>query len=457
MKKSILFGLFLALALLPAFLFASPVDGGKAYKAAVRFGATIGVRDARLVHTMTTPDGTPTLYIYCYDNGYSVIAADDKSVPVVGFSDNGPIEWTCVPDNMRWFLESLSAEMAAVIANPDLDSKATAPMWESLLAGEYSAPKAIVVGPLINANWSQGQYYNNLCPADASAPAGTGGHTMVGCGAMVMGQVMRYWKYPQQGQGSHSYSSSNYGTLLADFANTTYQYDLMPTRLGTSSTEEQVNAVATLLYHCGVAVDMRYGPSASTANSNYMVSALTTYFRYPATIEYHERGSLSITSWMTHLKAELDSLCPFFYGASGSYGGHVFVCDGYRDDDYLHLNWGWGGNYNGYFMVGDFNPGPYDFNSSHAVIVGIRGPELPAPPAGINHPDQIRLAVYPNPATSSVTLSGLPLGTEVRLFNALGAEVLRTLYDGTPIDLSRLHNGIYLLRTPTATAKIAKQ
>lgn len=455
MRRIVNIGLFLALMLMVTDLFAGPVDGGKRLKAVAQFGMTIGAKDGRLVHTMTASDGTPTLYVYNYDKGYAVIAADDKSVPVVGYSDEGPIVWEEVPENMRWFLESLSEEMAAVIKNPDFDNKATAPLWDVLIEGSYQPAKSVVVGPLISANWSQGTYYNSLCPADASAST-SGGHVQVGCGAMVMGQVMRYWKYPEHGQGTSTYSC-NYGTLSVNFADATYLYDSMPARLTSSSSPAQVEAVATLLYHCGVAAQMYYGPTASVANSNNMVSALSTYFKYPASIEYHERGNLNITSWMSHLKAELDSLCPFFYGASGSYGGHVFVCDGYRDDDYLHLNWGWGGGYNGYYMVGGFNPGPYDFNSSHAVIVGIRGPELPAPPVGIDVPEQTSFAAYPNPTTSMVTLAGVNFGTELRLFNALGAEVLRTQYDGCPLDLARFPCGIYLLRTPTVSVKIAKQ
>ena len=159
----------------------------------------------------------------------------------------------------------------------------------------------------------------------------------VGCGAIVMGQVMRYWRFPATGTGSHSYSS-NYGTLSANFGATTYHYENMPDKLSVVFHPDScVEAVATLLYHCGVSVNMNYGPEASVANSNRIVSALSTYFRYPTTIQYIERGNLSTTTWLNYLKNELDEGAPFMYGGSGNYGGHVWTCDGYRDDNYFQV------------------------------------------------------------------------------------------------------------------------
>jgi hypothetical protein len=295
--------------------------------------------------------------------------------------------------------------------------------------------------------WNQTRYYNNLCPADATGNVAYGGHAAVGCGALVMGQVMRYWQYPTTGTGSHSYNSSNYGTLSANFGATTYHYESMTDQLTLSNHPDScMEAIATLLYHCGVAVNMNYGPSASVANSNKIVSALSTYFRYPTTIRYIERGSLSSTAWLNYLKGELDEGAPFMYGGSGNYGGHVWTCDGYRDDNYFHFNWGWGGQQNGYFAL--TNCSSYGFNSNHAIIIGIRGPELPE---SIEELNSQNINLYPNPANEILNITSSETISEIEIVNAMGQVVKRidVNADNVACNVEDLTRGVYVVRIST--------
>jgi hypothetical protein len=275
-----------------------------------------------------------------------------------------------------------------------------------------------------------------------------------------MGQIMRYWQFPTTGKGSHSYNSNNYGTLSANFDATTYDYANMPDRLTAASHPDScVLAVATLLYHCGVAINMNYGPSASSCNSNKIVSALPNYFRYPATVRYIERGSLSLATWLNYLKGELDARAPFMYGGSGNYGGHVWTCDGYRDDDYFHFNWGWGGQQNGYYTI--TNCSSYGFNSHHAIIIGIRGPELPPDAVGEHHEEDIK--VFPNPSNGKVYVSAewQPV-VEVQVFDLFGRMLLHESVGEQEfsVDLSGYNAGVYILRLVTGdgvkTSKIVK-
>lgn len=205
-----------------------------------------------------------------------------------------------------------------------------------------------------------------------------------------------------------------------------------------------VEAVATLLYHCGVAVNMNYGPAASVCNSNRIVSALSTYFRYPTTVQYIERGSLSTTAWLNYLKGELDEGAPFMYGGSGNYGGHVWTCDGYRDDNYFHFNWGWGGQQNGYYAL--TNCSSYGFNSNHAIIIGIRGPELPD---AIGEHNMMNLKVFPNPSNGIVYVSAesQPV-SELQVFDIFGKMLFHKSIDDREfsVDLSDYSAGTYILR-----------
>ena len=411
-------------------------------------------------------DGSgPSFYVVNFDaEGFVIVAGDDRVQPILAFSDEGAFVAENMPAHIRFFLDGYTEEIQYIVDNQQQVDETIQQQWESLLSNAIPAQKDgdVVVGPLLGDNkWNQTMYYNDLCPADASGNAAYGGHAAVGCGAIVMGQIMRYWQFPKTGNGSHSYNSNNYGPLFANFGATTYDYENMPDRLTTASHPDScVLAVATLLYHCGVAVNMNYGPAASVCNSNYIVAALPNYFRYPATVRYIERGNLSLTTWLNYLKGELDERAPFMYGGSGNYGGHVWTCDGYRDDDYFHFNWGWGGQQNGYFAL--TNCSSYGFNSNHAIIIGIRGPELPPDAVGENSVEN-DIRIFPNPSKGNVYVcaESEPV-LELQVFDLFGRMLLHEsrVEKEFSIDLSGYNAGIYMLRLVTnngiKTSKIIK-
>ena len=390
----------------------------------------------------------PSFYVVNFEpDGFVIVAGDDRVQPILAFSDEGTFVTENTPDHIQFFLDSYTDEIQYIIDNQSSNNTTITQQWEALLSGNVLSPKdgEVVVGPLLGNNqWNQTKYFNNLCPADATGNSVYGGHVAVGCGAIVMGQVMRYWRFPTTGTGSHSYSS-NYGTLSANFGATTYHYENMPDKLSVVFHPDScVEAVATLLYHCGVSVNMNYGPAASVANSNRIVSALSTYFRYPTTIQYIERGSLSTTTWLNYLKNELDEGAPFMYGGSGNYGGHVWTCDGYQDDNYFHFNWGWGGQQNGYYAL--TNCSSYGFNSNHAIIIGIRGPELPQS-IGENNVKAIK--AYPNPTHGLVRIQTEGQSVvEVQVFDLFGKMLFQQSVseDDFSVDLSNYSTGTYLLR-----------
>ena len=469
LKFPVFFVLFLMLL---ASVSAKPVDGTTARTVAARFFAM------KYHHTLETLTPTiayaapslrcensagPSFYAVNFNaEGFVIVAGDDRVQPILAFSDEGPFVTENMPEHIRFFLDGYSEEIQYIVDNQQYADEVAQQKWADLLSEDTPVPKEgnVVVGPLLSDNkWNQTKYYNDLCPADATGNSAYGGHAAVGCGAIVMGQVMRYWHYPSTGTGSHSYTSSNYGILSANFAATTYHYESMPDRLTVVHHEDScVEAIATLLYHCGVAVNMNYGPAASVCNSNNIVSALSTYFRYPTTVQYIERGNLSLSVWLNSLKGELDEGAPFMYGGSGNYGGHVWTCDGYQDDDYFHFNWGWGGQQNGYFTLTSCSS--YGFNSNHAIIIGIRGPELPST-VGEQGGGKVRL--FPNPTNGSVYVraESQPV-SEVQVFDMFGKILFHKNVDEQEfsIDLSGYNAGTYILRllskTGVETRKIVK-
>lgn len=388
----------------------------------------------------------PGYYIFNFNPGFVVISADDLLGGVLGFSEDGFFDNADAPEAMLELLDGYGNTIAAAPAEPAYKTLSQ-PAPKSIHAGN------VVIGPLVTTKWAQTGYYNSKCPED---PNGSSGHAQVGCGALVMGTIMRYWQYPVHGVGSKTYNCNfsaygygDYGTLSVNFAEATYDYANMPDKLNYKSTEEQVDAVSTLLYHCGVACGMAYGPKASTSQSGNIVSALKTYFSYPDSVVYTEKQFYSDAEWLALLQQELNDRAPFMYGASGSYGGHVFICDGYRDDNYFHLVWGWGGSYDGYFAIGDFTPGPYDFNNNHAAILRIRGPQLPS--SVTDAQQAISVTITPNPARELVEVTADDEILSLSLLSLTGAQLL-TAENTSTLNVSALPSGTYLLRVTTSAS-----
>lgn len=399
----------------------------------------------------------PSFYVVNFSSeGFVIVAGDDMIEPILAFSDEGSFVAENIPAHIRFFLDGYTECIQHIVDNKEYDAT-TQQQWDTWLSESSIVPKDgdVVVGPLLRGNkWKQTRYYNDLCPADATGNVAYGGHAAVGCGAIVMGQVMRYWRFPTTGYGSHSYSS-NYGTLSANFGATTYHYENMIDQLTlTNHPDSCVEAIATLLYHCGVSVNMRYGAEASVSNSNNIVSALSTYFQYPATIQYIERGSLSTSVWLDYLKSELDDGAPFMYGGSGSNGGHVWTCDGYRDDNYFHFNWGWGGQQNGYYTL--TNCSSYGFNSNHAIIIGIRGPELPV---NIEEQSSQDITIYPNPTNNILNITSSETISEIEIVNLMGQVVRKidVISDNAVCDVKDLTSGVYVVRIHTEGTVVSQR
>jgi hypothetical protein len=185
-----------------------------------------------------------------------------------------------------------------------------------------------------------------------------------------MAQIMKYWNYPTKGTGKHSYNHSTYGNLSADFGVTTYQWAQMPNSV-TSPNE----AVATLMYHCGVSLDAEYGPSTTSAFNPR--DALVQYFNYSSNAMLVNRSGFTTSEWVNLLKSELDLRHPIWYTGGNSLVAHSFICDGYQDVDYFHFNWGWSGSSDGYFYLGNLNPGWYTFNENQFALLNLVPENLP--------------------------------------------------------------------------------
>ena len=323
----------------------------------------------QLVYTGTATDGSDCYYVFSLQpRGFVIVAADERAEPILGYSYDNPFSLDGMPENGRYWLDQYGQQIKMAVDNGELPSTEIAERWSLLKSGQAMPSRSVTaVSPLIQTTWNQDNYYNLLCPADASGP---GGHVYAGCVATALAQIIRYWQWPNQGFNSHSYDHSTYGTLSVDFNSATYNYNNMPNSLSSSSTSTQKNAVAKLIYHCGVAVDMDYSTIGSSAFFFPVPSVLYNYFAFEDNGTYVYKSDYSDSDWANLLKQELNNARPVFYSGQGS-GGHAFVCDGYDNSGNFHFNWGWGGYNDGYFALNALTPGSYNYSQDQEAIIGI--------------------------------------------------------------------------------------
>ena len=254
-----------------------------------------------------------------------------------------------MPDGLRYILNAIIDSRAGRtgVASPQVAAE-----WQLVAnTGRMISRYGNRAGTyLVITKWDQSSPYNLFCP---EYPGGPGGRCYAGCVATAMSQIMKYWNHPLQGQGSLTYNSGGsqgypyFPGLSANFGETTYDWDNMPISLSNSSTQVQKEAVARLMYHCGVSVRMNYAPDGSGANSQDVPGAISNYFKYTNQSVRRDRGNYSYADWFRMLKEQIDMGWPVYYSgcdaSTPTPGCHAFVCDGYDDAGLMHWNFGWGG------------------------------------------------------------------------------------------------------------------
>ncbi len=294
---------------------------------------------------LRTLSGDKARYYYIYNRGsnagFVIIAGDDELTPYIGYATTGQVLEQDMPEQLRAFLQACQERIDELTSSVGLRS--------SLRPTPLTATEPAQIAPLLgNIQWNQGAPWNN------QTPVVDGEHTPVGCVATAYTQVMRYYQWPTQGEGTFSYTEKRSDRQHSvDYGATTYDWEHMPERYDDPSqaTEEETKALSTLAYHAGVAVEMMYAPGGSGSYMPYVDRALRDHFRYDKRVSFKSRANYTQASWEQLLRNELIAARPIVYSGTGSGGGHAFVCDGYDMEGLFHINWGWGGMSDGYFNL----------------------------------------------------------------------------------------------------------
>lgn len=358
---------------------------------------------ANLTYTKTEADNTIDFYVFNISPGpgFVIVSGDDNVIPVLAYSTESNFNSNFNHVGLNDWVKKVSSIIYHTIQSNILADDRINNLWSAYRQGLVpGSQKTGGIGPLCSTTWDQENdlsspppyIYNQYCPFNNTDNQ----RALTGCVATAMAQIMKYWNYPPHGTLSHSYDDSqasgfthNYGTQTADFASTNYDWTHMPNALttGNSSAEQtQDAAVGTLMYQCGVSVEMDYGDDNENGSGAFVLqseaggspsaqSAFATYFGYNAnTLQGATESNYTSSAWTNLIEGELNAGRVVQYEGDDNGAGHTWVCDGYDASDNLHMNWGWNGSADGFFVINNLNAGGYNFNQNDAALIGIQPP-----------------------------------------------------------------------------------
>ena len=291
------------------------------------------------------------------NEGYVIAAGDDCAPAILGYADEGYINVDSMPVNLQSWLEEYAQQIQFMQENG----------FASLKAPKLTSNYA-VIPPLMTTTWDQQDPYNQNCPDFFSY-----GKCVTGCVATAMAQVMYYHRANSVAQTTAQIPAYDCRTMWLNGSDTLghIHVDAIPAgspidwnnmldSYSGSTTATQKQAVANLMKYCGASVRMNYANAwsgGSGAYSSDVPIALKSYFNYSdeTTLQYRSNYS-SDAAWESLVYTELSSSRPVYYSGRNSSGGHAFVCDGYDGSGYYHINWGWSGTSDGYFLLTALDP-----------------------------------------------------------------------------------------------------
>lgn len=340
-----------------------------------------------LTFTEYDQEGTPLYYRFQVgERGFILVSATDLAFPVLAYS----MESNFVTGTGADIICSQYKATLSNLVKKAVGTKSSNKAWNHYLSDNFQiqSPKgAPAVEPLVTTTWNQSPFYNADCPYNPEAPVRDDRLTPVGCVALTMGNILYYYRYPEKGYGIVSYVPKEYddnGALLytyapqtVNYSQATYNYDAIPNSLNNYGGE-----LAKLLYHCGVSVRMSYGSDGSGSQSEYALTSLQDHYFFNSQAQFQEISDVVIHDslmylWENKMISELDAHRPLFYsGNNQEHGGHAWIVDGYttiQDTHYFHVNWGWAGDDNGFYLMNymNSNMGPFNVKGSQSLMLNL--------------------------------------------------------------------------------------
>lgn len=343
------------------------------------------------------------------DNQQTILRSLDERMPdILGIFDQAE-DINNLPAPVADFLENYQRALKEIEEGGDAN--------DIFMLDKIVAETTDSVGPVLGEiAFNQGYPYNDQCPY-----IGTDGQAVTGCVATAMAEIMRFWKYPNCGKGEAVYTSSQ-GAKTFEYSKHPFDWDnILPTYDNVDFTGAQKDAIANLMLACGASVRMNYSAEGSGTQSELVPDAMTKIFGYSKDIyRYDFRSQPTDRDYeelIDDLMYEFDNNRPVYYAGQGTKGGHAFVADGYKITDnktYFHINWGWGGSGNGWFLLTRLDSGDDVYSNLPQVIVSI----IPGDGVGVENLENNE------PTVSKEIVDGqLLINRNGVVYNTLGQEI----------------------------------
>ena len=366
-----LYTLFFAIFLSsPLLLLAEPVDKTQALSRAQAYmlarGKFIDARESPKLpqrRRACAVPGSTSEYYYVFnasaDNGYVIVSGDDRTPEILGYVERGSFDPDNIPENMQSWLQLYVDQIKYLDDNNVQVDKEKVKSRRKANATRHSIPM------IMRTKWNQGYPYNLTCP-QYYKPDGTTALPASGCVATALAQVMNHYRYPAKTKVmipsyTNNYTLSNGSTktvtVKAVPRNTAIDWDNMCDVYNGNQTGVQDTAVADLMKIIGTAVKMGYGAQSGAVFGKNVVTAFVNYFGYDDSAYMAERGDYTLDEWFDLVYSEIAAGRPVGFSGSSSGGAHAFVLDGFDGEQLFHVNWGWGGGSDGWFLIGILNPG----------------------------------------------------------------------------------------------------
>ena len=326
---------------------AEPVSRQQALKKAGQFMPGKKFSESK---ASTRSDESDAFYVFNAEGngGYVIVSGDDRTTEILGYSETGNLDMNQLPENLKWWLDGYARQIKALgnSVKPAQKSKTrVADSWEA-------------IAPLIKTKWNQHEPFNLMCPDKNGKVFGDDGFDVnyicvTGCVAAAMAQIMYYYNYPQNCPAIDEYTTGK-GWKMNALSATTFKWAQMKKTYKGDETDESAGAVAELFRYCGQAVSMDYGLGGSEAGVSPYVMA--NVFGYSKNAKLLSRSMYSSSDWEDMVYKDLSENHPVLYGGASMSGGHQFIVDGYDGSGLYHMNWGWGGMSDGYYVLSLANP-----------------------------------------------------------------------------------------------------
>lgn len=413
MKNTTLIILGILLIILSPHLSAAPINKDQALKIAMDFYQSIGYILPKQHNTITWNFSNKVYAINFVTEpkhkgiGYVIVAGDDQISPILAFSTQGRlnVENDCIKTLISDYGNEIEIKQNGKEESLTCDTT-------------YYTKKQDSCAPLLkDISWGQGSPYNQLIPLDAD-----NSQCLVGCTAVALGQIMKYYNYPLQGNGTHAYIKNNNNRILS--ANTNYNalniaWEQIKGKYSPKDTLEAKEGVCKILRYCALSVEANFSAQATSAGINNAKNSLIKHFRYHPSLQLIEKKDMPDQTFKELLYRELDAKRPMIFSAYK----HAFICDGYIDD-FFHFNWGWNGNMNGYFKLSALTAGMNNFKIPERVIVNIFPDTIPEQKKNIfldkNKSLKESLSIDSLLKLSSLKITGNLKGQDLMLLRKMG-------------------------------------